>query len=368
LDFLGLKLTSEFIAIENQESSIDEWQKEAARLQMQGKLEQANAIRNTILHTQQVPWTVITPDQLALLSEKALNKEKKDKDARLLLFEYALYYHQEKIIQQLAGCEFGPALKPKRDYDLLERKYFMGYASTNTLPVMRQVSQYGIDFKTIFNQTPLMVAAYFGNAVLVNQLVEKGANPYLIDNSGKSAFQIALQKSLLDKRFAQEKLAKLYDLLSPDNVSFQIEDRLIKIDVHRMEFFLVNAMMATAHQKKGSTVLDSAFTVDDFLQPLKYFPETIIPEKRKRRAYISSILAKNEINRRDIYNRKLFLRVQRGNYILNPDILIKVNDTWIELFKFLNLEDVKEQFLYFKKFLLIPNETKLNTEPDVIYE
>jgi hypothetical protein len=207
-----------------------------------------------------------------------------------------------------------------------------------------------------------MVATYFGNITLVNQIIEKGANPHLIDNAGRNAFQIAIQRSLLDKRFAQEKLGRLYDLLSPGNMNFQVEDRLVKIDVQRMEFFLINAMISIAHKKKGNTILDSAFTVDDFIQPLHYFPETIISERRKRRAYISSILAKNEVNRCDIYNRKLFLRVRRGYYILNPELLIKLNDTWIELFQFLNLEDVKRQFLYFKKLFSDENDAILSNE------
>ena len=349
LNLLGIKPTSEFIALSAQESSMEEWQKEASRLELQGKHEQADAIRNTILHTQTVPWVVITPEYLAQLREKALNKEKKDKEARLLLFEYAMHYYQYKILDELADVEFAPALKPKKDYDLLERKYFMGYNSSNTTPVMRQISSYGIDFRTEFNQTPLMVASNFGNTTLVKQLIEKGANPYLTDNLGRNAFQLTLHKALVDKRFAREKLNQLYDYLSPDHINLQVDDKLIKIDVHRMEFFLVNAMMLIVHQKQGKYFMHSTFQVDDFLLPLESFPENIMPERRKRRAYISSILAKNEVNRQDIYNRKLFLRVQRGHYILNPNILIKVNEEWVEIYTFLNLEDIKEQFLDFKR-------------------
>ena len=115
---------------------------------------------------------------------------------------------------------------------------------------MRQVSIYGVDFRNTFNQTPLMTACSFGNNALVKQLMEKGANPCLTDNIGRNAYQIALQKALLDKRFAQEKLASLYECLLPDNISLQVEDKLIKLDVHRMEFFLVNAMIAIAHHKQ----------------------------------------------------------------------------------------------------------------------
>ena len=170
------------------------------------------------------------------------------------------------------------------------------------------------------------------------QLIEKGANPYLTDNIGRNAFQISLQKALLDKRFAQEKLVSLYECLSPDNISLQVEDKLIKLDVQRMEFFLVNAMIAIAHQKQQMGNRTWAFKVDDFLEPLAHFPEIIMPEKRKRRPYISSILAKHEINRQDIYNKKLFLRIKHGHYILNPDLMIKVEEEWVNIYKSLNLE------------------------------
>lgn len=43
------------------------------------------------------------------------------------------------------------------------------------------------------------------------------------------------------------------------------------------------------------------------------------------------MLSKNEKNRNDLYNRKLFLRITRGVYILNPEIEIKKSDEWIRL-------------------------------------
>jgi hypothetical protein len=346
LDLLELNPISELIAIEAQESSLDDWQKEARKLEMQGKQAQADAIRHTILPTQKTPWQIITPDSLVNLREKALNKEKKDKEARLFLFEYAMHYHQYPLFDELAKVGFTPALKIKKDYDLLERKYFMGYASSNTTTVMRQISLYGIDFHTPFNQTPLMTASSFGNHTLVKQLIEKGANTYLTDNIGRNAFQIVLQKACLEKRFAQEKLSLLYGPLSPGSMSLQVEDKLLKIDIQRMEYFLINAMLALAHQKQQQHYGNSAFEVDDFLEPFTYFPEIILPERRKRRAYISSILAKNEVNRQDQYNKKLFLRVMHGYYILNPDLLLKRGDEWINVYRLLNLEPIKRTALF----------------------
>jgi UvrD-like helicase C-terminal domain/AAA domain/Ankyrin repeat len=338
LSLLGLNPTTEFIAIESRESSLDDWQKEATKLEMQGKQSQADAIRNTILHTPKTPWQVVTLDYLIALREKALDKNKKDKAARLLLFEYAMHYHQPRLFEGLAEVGFIPALKPKKDYDLLERKYFIGYSSSNTSSVMRQVTLYGVDFRNIFNQTPLMIACHFGNHLLVKQLMEKGANPNLTDNAGRNAFQITLQKAFLDKRFAKEKLAFLHECLLPDDISLQVDDRLIKIDVHRMEFFLVNAVIAITYHRARCNHLALSFKVADFLEPLTHFPEMIIPERRKQRPYISSILAKNEIDRQDIYNKKLFLRVKHGHYVFNPKLMLRIEGEWVSIYKLLNLE------------------------------
>jgi len=342
LNLLDLKPMDSFVAIEAQVSSIEEWQKEARKLEMQGKQDQADAIRGSILKTQKVPWEVTTLEYLKELREKALNTQIVNKNARLSLFEYALHYHQPELIHLLAAVKFGPALKPKKDYDLLERKYFMSYSSSNTAQVMRQVSLYGVDFRTVFNQTPLMVASSLGNHVLINQLMENGANPYLTDNFGQNAFQIALKKALLDKRFAREKMGQCYQLLSPEYLSLQVGGKLIKIDAKLMEFFLFNACIALAHQKNTVHQRVIAFTVDSFLGPLSHFPEIAMPQRRKNRSYISSILAKNEIHRQDVYNRLLFCRVKRGYYILNPDLMIKINEEWVNIYHLLQLELVKK--------------------------
>jgi len=65
-----------------------------------------------------------------------------------------------------------------------------------------------------------------------------------------------------------------------------------------------------------------------------------MPERRKKRAYISSILAKNEISREHAYNRKLFYRIARGYYILNPQMAIKIENEWVNIYQLLNLEEV----------------------------
>jgi hypothetical protein len=61
-----------------------------------------------------------------------------------------------------------------------------------------------------------------------------------------------------------------------------------------------------------------------------------VPARRKKRQYISSILAKNEIDRDDPYNRKLFLRWRRGEYIINPRLSLRIEGEWRRIFDVLS--------------------------------
>jgi len=339
---LELKPGDTLVPIETQNSSLEEWRKEANRLELQGKQVQAEAIRDQMLRVQTTPWTILDSEALESLKTKALDINQKNKEARLLLFEYALVYQQSSLFQALAAINFGPALKPNKNEHLLVNKYYLGYSANSTL-LQKHLDTYGIDFRNAFNQTPLMIAGSLGQDVLVKQLLDKGANLSLTDNLGRNAFQIMLQKALTDKKYSQQKLNALYPLLSPQSLSLQIEGRLIKLDPKQMEFFLVNAMIAMVHQQEAKGRFLWSFVTQDFLEPLSYFPERVMPERRKRRSYLSSILAKNEMHRNDPYNRQLFLRVKLGHYILNPLIKIKVNDEWVSLIQVLNLTFIQER-------------------------
>jgi hypothetical protein len=73
-------------------------------------------------------------------------------------------------------------------------------------------------------------------------------------------------------------------------------------------------------------------------------PHGILPERRKQRAYLSAILSKNEVDKDDRYNRKLFCRVMRGAYILNPTLAIKVEDEWVNIYDLLSIDRLAPQY------------------------
>lgn len=72
--------------------------------------------------------------------------------------------------------------------------------------------------------------------------------------------------------------------------------------------------------------------------------DRVIQEHRRKRPYISSILAKNELFRDEKYNRKIFLRIARGFYIPNPHMEIEVEeDKWVNVFDLINISSLEKE-------------------------
>ena len=185
-----------------------------------------------------------------------------------------------------------------------------------------------------------MVASRIGNETLVRELRERGANTELINNAGFNAFQIALEQALNDPRYSSNKLAAVYRLLEPDCIDIQVDEQLVKIDKRSMEFLMLSLMMAMFYTRMGDAIYQTggAFQSSDFTEALAHFPEHILPARRKKRPYISSILSKNEVSRDDKYNRKLFLRVKRGHYIINPGLSQRVEGEWQNIYALLSFD------------------------------
>lgn len=340
---LDLQLGHDISGIDSQESSLAQWQKEAHKLEMQGKEEQAEEIRKQILKEKTVPWTVLVDEELEKLKQNAL--EDNNKKAKLLLFEYAQVYHDEALMMALAEAKFIPALKKnnKQAQKLLEQKYYMFYRSKAAKAVLRQVDQYGVNFRNQFNQTPLMIATAFGNTDLVQTLCEHDAKVDLVNSVGLNAFQIALQQAALDKKYAQHSLRFMYRQLEADSTVVQVDERLIQLDNRSMEFVLFNLMVAILYTHLPRKLMKfqlEAFACGDLLEILETFPEKILPSKRKKRAYVSSILAKNERNGNSPYNRKLFVRIKRGHYMINPELSLRIGKTWFKFYDLFPLENM----------------------------
>lgn len=333
------------VGMKDQSSSLEEWQQEARRLELQGKQEQADDIRKTILRTQPVPWEVITPKKLGELRAEALDPARFNKKAKDTLYEYALFYDEEPTFQALAELNYKRAADWQKSGADYMRRLLNDYLKDDVSAIRQQVQKYGPDFRNKSNFTPLMLAALVGAADIIAFLARLGADLELVDNYGRNAFRIALLKAYQDPQFAGEKLPVIYHLLEPDSIKVRADGKMIKIGTQQAEFWMFNLALAITRElvvhksEHGLPSLESA----DFLSAAEHYPLRILPEYRRKRAYISSILSKNEVNRDDKYNKKLFVRVRHGYYLPNPLLEIQVGESWVNAYELLNIAAMKTE-------------------------
>ncbi len=178
-----------------------------------------------------------------------------------------------------------------------------------------------------------MLAAAAGNVALVEALLRRGADVEAVDNHGRLAFHHVLLRAFTDAAYARGPFERLYALLAPQAVDLMVDERLVKLDAHLIEYFVFNALVALLQLRlnypHGYQV---GFRVDDLLGPLEAFPEAVFPEQRRRRGYLSGVLARNEVTRDYAYNRKLFVRVGHGFYVPNPSLSVRAGDGWMPLY------------------------------------
>ena len=342
---LGLAELKGHMRVKAESSSDEEWKEEARKLEMQGKAEQAEAIRKTILATEEVPWRVLTPDTLDELKKEALNPDYYNRQAKLLLFDYAVIHHVPSLFRELARLKFKQAEDPFRNLSKIEQKYQRDYGDPTGKELKKKLNQYGIDFRDPLNRTPLMIAAKTGQADLARDLVKAGAHRNLRDNWGRNPLQIALLEAYRSEEHAKRRIGGIYPLLAPSSVKVKVQGRMIKVDQKLMEFFMLQSMIAMFQDiVRVKTRWDlPAFETADFVHALQHFPEHVIPERRKRRSYLSSILSKNEVNRNDPYNRFVFVRVRHGRYILNPLLDIDIDGEWINVYDLIGISELEQE-------------------------
>jgi len=345
LSLLGLAEIRGETTVKAESSTEEDWKEEARKLEMQGKAEQAEAIRKTILASQDVPWRILTPDTLEELRQEALNPDHYNRQAKLLLFDYAVIHHVPAFFRELARLKFKQAEDPFRGLRTIEQKYERDYLDPTRKELTKKLQLYGLDFRDPMNRTPLMIAAKLGRAGLARDLVRAGAHKDLMDNWGRNPLQIALREAYRSEDYAKQGIGDIYPLLAPSSVKVKALGRMIKIDQKLMEFFVLQSMIALFQEiVRIKTEWDlPAFETADFVYALQHFPEHVIPERRKRRQYLSSILSKNEVNRKDPYNRHLFVRVRHGRYILNPLLDIDVDGNWVNVYDVIGISELEQE-------------------------
>jgi hypothetical protein len=135
--------------------------------------------------------------------------------------------------------------------------------------------------------------------------------------------------------------------LKTDSLNVQVDGRLLKIQHHSMEYWMLQLMFVfmgrfiAVNRIYGNQYQQtrSAIVAQQFEDAIANFPKYIMPDHRKKRPYLSSILSKNERSSSNAYNKKLFFRTQLGHYMINPELLIKVQGEWKKIYEWLPLDE-----------------------------
>jgi hypothetical protein len=122
LELLVTQRPADTVELAAVESSVEDWQREARRLELQGKAEQAEQIRREILDAQPVPWPVADGASLPEIRRRALGAGSRDKAAQQHLFEYALTYDTRGSSPSWRRPASGARRSPSRGWPTSNRR------------------------------------------------------------------------------------------------------------------------------------------------------------------------------------------------------------------------------------------------------
>ncbi|WP_063890960.1 ankyrin repeat domain-containing protein [Burkholderia ubonensis] len=348
LHLLGVQQRTEAIATPARVSSREDWQKEARKLELQGKQEQADAIRESILRQSPVPWPVFDEPWLRDTMDRVFRQPAPSGKIKQQLLEYAACYDEPMLAGWLAGqARLDAARYFGQQRATLGRKYLTPYVSSRFKEVLQQCDRHGVDHRTPMNATPLMAAAAAGNVALVEVLLERGADPDATDHLGRNALHWALLEAFRDARFAQGAFGTLYQLIAPASLDLMSDGQLVRIDRHLSEYLLIQTFWALFKSRFAVPWhTRSGFDTATILDAWRDLPSHIVAPERKRRTYLSGLLSRNEVRRDYTYNRRLFVRVAQGWYQFNPALQVRQRhggeEKWIPLYEALNLRLVAQ--------------------------
>ena len=393
LRLLDLKEVAEVAATSAPASTKDDWAKEARKLELQGKQEQARAIRETFLASRPTPWTPWSLDALREWTPKALDPKNPSTKTKQTLLDYALWHGQGAYIEKLAQANFAPALPLTHRGQLLTRaaqiihdgkfvepakipgfsqdprnpmgralraaaaareRQLRPYLERSPKTVLQDCDLYGVDHKTYSGATPLMLAARAGAVALVETLLTRGADPDIADDYGHTAWMGALNRAIDDPAFARGHIGALFQRLGPETLDVHTDGRLVRLERGQGEFWPLGLMLAglkthcggLAARPLGPYRYTRGFFADGLLATLENLPEHLWPKARRKKEYLNSVLARAEIESGYRPARKLWKRREMGYYMPAPDMKLPrktaEGEAWVPITEALSLAAVSD--------------------------
>ncbi|GAB4410522.1 MAG: hypothetical protein OHK0039_15020 [Bacteroidia bacterium] len=316
---LGLVEVQSKVKLEKQSSDNEEWLAEALRLESQGKLEQAEQIRARLMG-----YEYLGPDEVAALTERVLSGGTASAADLKRLFDYAVKRQLYPLVGRLHSIGYGSAKQYMGELSKAQVQMVTDIRNGNLRGIERVVQKYGLSLVAgAEGMTMLMYALLYNKSGIIDYLIGKHAAIDRPDARGRLPFHIAILGFDRETIPARD-FVRYYRRFMPTSIRCRVGDRVVKLGSHSMTFFLVNLLLALRdefidprdpHTLKG-------LSMDEFVELIEEMPDPILPDCPHKRNYINQILANNEVDRDFRYNHKLFKRVARGAYNLNPDLQI----------------------------------------------
>lgn len=327
LALLDIARTESAADVRADRATAEEWQREAHRLEAQGKAEQAEAIRATVLRLSPVPWQPMDRAGAADVAAKALAPGSVSTKAKQRLYEFACFHEERALAERLATeGGFDPARLMEQQHAAIRQRPLAPFAGKKHKDVLADTERYGVDHRTPVGLTPLMAASYACNAPLIEALLERGASREARDHLGRTAMHWVLRRAYAEEEVLPPLLGTAWDLVAPASLDVDVDGRLVQIGREQAEFFFFSVMVARLSDlfrwRTGrSRGMTSAFFMGDRFDAL---PDVMVKPERKRREYVNAVLARSEVHSRYRPARRLWVRERPGHYLPNPALQLRV--------------------------------------------
>lgn len=227
----------------------------------------------------------------------------------------------------------------------VRHRHLQPYATKNFKDVLRLCDVHSVDHHSPVGATPLMLAARAGNAALIEALLERGADPTVEDEFGQTAWQQAVSRAIEEPAFAKNSLAAIYEHLAPAVIDVQVDGRLVRIERHQAEYWVLPLMLAGLKTQWSHCVVrslepwkfDDGYFAEQLHLVLECLPPHLWKEQRRKRIYINQVLARAEAGSSYKPARKLWARTRNGHYLPNPGMLLRQGDGWVPVYEALAL-------------------------------
>lgn len=370
LQLLELRDNGERVEVQAAASSRQDWEREAHRLEQQGKQEQADAIRQNVLRTKPVPWPVWNAELLAASAERAYDASNLSNKPRQQLLDMAVWHYLDSHLRALDAEMHWPVAGQllanvrtgsfSRAREALNTRYAKSYEKKNFKDILQQCDQYGVDHRTVLDATPLMLAAEVGNLPLVEALIDRGADIEQRDLFGHTAQHYALARATRDATYARAEFAAIWERVAAPFIDVQVDGRLLRLHQYQGEYLPLQLMLSglktlasklynphvPGDPKLPEVIRLSGFDAAYLMRNMDALPHTVWREERRKRTYFNAVLARAEVNSDYQPARRLWQRMMNGHYLPNPALRLRVlgadgQEQWLPVYEVLALPAIE---------------------------